>query len=210
MTRQRARIRFRKQDDLRWISHRDLVRAFERMMRRAAMPLSMSEGFHPKPRINFPSALSLGIAAHGEWVEVELSEVLPADQIQQRLAEAAPPGLVIDQVQIQPAGQKKAQAVFQSFELPVPDSRRPAARTAVRQFLDRSSVPLTRPGSDRSIDVRAGVDSLELADDGCLRMRLVMSSQASVHPRDVLRCLALDDLEQSGSYLIRTEVELLS
>ena len=60
MIRQRVRIRFPKQDDLRLISHRDLMRAWERLFRRAGVALSMSEGFHPKPRMSFPSALAVG------------------------------------------------------------------------------------------------------------------------------------------------------
>ena len=59
--RQRVRIRFRKSGDLRLIGHRDLVRAWERAFRRAALPLGMSEGFHPKPRMSIPAALGLGI-----------------------------------------------------------------------------------------------------------------------------------------------------
>ena len=66
MIRQRARIRFRKEGDLRLIGHRDLVRAVERTLRRAGVQLSMSEGFHPKARLNFPSALSVGITGEDE------------------------------------------------------------------------------------------------------------------------------------------------
>jgi radical SAM-linked protein len=62
----RVRIRFTKQDDLRWIGHRDLMRVWERLFRRAGVALSMTEGFHPKPRINFPSALAVGIAGMDE------------------------------------------------------------------------------------------------------------------------------------------------
>ena len=59
-TRVRYRIRFAKSGLLRWTSHRDLARLWERLVRRAALKLSMTEGFHPKPRIGFPSALALG------------------------------------------------------------------------------------------------------------------------------------------------------
>src|SRR5215475_14275688 len=80
--RQRVRIRFTKQDDLRWISHRDLMRVWERLFRRAGVALSMTEGFHPKPRINFPSALAVGIAGLDELLEVDLSEEQTAESLQ--------------------------------------------------------------------------------------------------------------------------------
>ncbi len=79
MIRQRVRIRFRKEDDLRLISHRDLVRTLERLFRRAELPLGMSEGFHPKPRMSFPSALAVGIAGTDEVMELELSQQRTAD-----------------------------------------------------------------------------------------------------------------------------------
>ncbi len=74
MIRVRFRLRFRKREDLRWISHHDLVRTVERWLRRAGLPLRRSEGFHPKPKLSFPSALALGIAALDEVMEFELTE----------------------------------------------------------------------------------------------------------------------------------------
>ena len=61
MERQRVRMRFRKEGDLRLISHRDLLTAIERLFRRIGLKLSMSGGFHPRPRISFPLSLALGI-----------------------------------------------------------------------------------------------------------------------------------------------------
>jgi hypothetical protein len=90
MLRQRVRVRFRKQGDLRWISHRDLVRVFERMMRRAGLRLGMSEGFIPKARMTFPSALALGVEGLDEVMEFELAEPLGAEELAQRLADQAP------------------------------------------------------------------------------------------------------------------------
>ena len=96
MERHRIRIRFRKEDDLRLISHRDLVRTWERLLRRAGLRLSMTEGFHPKPRMNFPSALALGIAGHDELLELELAEPLSADELRGRLVGQLPPGMGLD------------------------------------------------------------------------------------------------------------------
>ena len=78
---QRLRIRFRKEGDLRWISHRDLVRTVERLCRRAELALRMSEGFHPKPKMSFPSALALGIEGRGEVMELELVEPVEPQQL---------------------------------------------------------------------------------------------------------------------------------
>src|SRR5438128_7836988 len=83
--RDKLRIRFRKLGDLRLISHHDLMRCFERMLRRAALPFRSTEGFNPKPRMAFALSLALGIEGLDEVVELELQEELPLEEIQERL-----------------------------------------------------------------------------------------------------------------------------
>ena len=209
MIRQRVRIRFRKQDDLRWISHRDLIRVFERLIRRAELKLSMSEGFHPKPRMSFPSALALGVEGRDEVMELELAVRMEAAELQDRLRQLAPPGLLIEHVEMLPDGTKKAQAVTHTFEFSVPQERRETVKEAILQLMAKSSLTLTREKSATTVDVRTGLEQLEL-ENGMLRMRLAMSRQADVHPRDVLHLLALDELERTEYGLVRTAVELKS
>ena len=77
--RHRARITFRKHGDLRFIGHRDLVRVFERMLRRTGVGLALSQGFHPKAKLSFPLALAVGIEGARELLEVEFSEPIDVD-----------------------------------------------------------------------------------------------------------------------------------
>ena len=76
-TRDKMRFRFRKDGALRLLSHHDLMRCFERMLRRAALPVRQSQGFHPKPRLIFALSLPLGVIGCEEVAELELEEVLP-------------------------------------------------------------------------------------------------------------------------------------
>src|SRR5438105_14607548 len=87
------RIRFRKGGDLRLLSHHDLMRTFERMLRRAGLPFRSTSGFHPKPRIVFPLSLPLGVVGLHEAVELEFTEELPPDDVLARLAAQAPAAL---------------------------------------------------------------------------------------------------------------------
>jgi radical SAM-linked protein len=91
----KVRIRFRKAGDLRLVSHHDLMRCFERMLRRADLPYHSTEGFHPKPRLVFALSLGLGIVGSDEVVEIELDRELSALEIHDRLARQAPPGLEV-------------------------------------------------------------------------------------------------------------------
>ena len=89
----RVRLRFSKCGDLRWIGHRDLIRLMERLFRRAQLKLSMSQGFHPKPRMSYASALAVGIEGLEEVLQLELSEEMALDTLLERLQEQSPDGL---------------------------------------------------------------------------------------------------------------------
>ncbi|HEV2972323.1 MAG TPA: TIGR03936 family radical SAM-associated protein [Pirellulales bacterium] len=207
LIRQRVRIRFTKQGDLRWLSHRDLMRTWERLFRRAAVPLGMTEGFHPKPRMNFPSALAVGIAGDDEMLEVELSEAWAAERLQDAIAAHAPPGLEVTHVEVMPPGSKKAQAVRVAFEAQVPEPRRAAAAERIAAFLSMASCEIGRAGRSAPLDLRPLVEELSLVD-GTLKMRLRVDREGSARPREVLAAVGLEDLELEGCPLTRTEVEI--
>jgi radical SAM-linked protein len=205
MVRQRARIRFCKQGDLRLIGHRDLARTIQRAFRRAEIHLGMSQGFHPKPRMSFPSALAVGVAGLQEVMEVELAEPYTALQIQERLALHPVPGLTLRCVEILPPGTPKARVRSTSWEIPVPPAR--LAETASR--IDRLTANpdgLPRDGSEAP-QPRRGLEELTLCR-GVLQMRLRAGPGRIAGPRDVLAALGLCDLEQGVHRLTRTMVEL--
>jgi radical SAM-linked protein len=203
------RIRFRKEGDLRLISHRDLARVWERMFRRADLSLAMSEGFHPKAKLSFPSALSLGTAGTDEVLEVELTEALPVDEVARRLEAQAPPGLGLSEIGWVPPGTAKAQVSRTTYEVSLPPEKHAVVQEAIDRFLAETSHPFTRPQRGTPIDIRADVQRLELRD-GTLRMTLKHRREASVRPRDILEVLGLSDLEASGHFLTRSKVELAS
>src|SRR3954453_2851145 len=75
---QRIRIRYAKRGPLRFTSHRDFARAFERALRRAAVPVAFSQGFTPHPKISYASAAPTGVASEAEYLEIGLqAEVDP-------------------------------------------------------------------------------------------------------------------------------------
>src|SRR5438270_12384126 len=96
--RHKYRLRFRKGGDLRLVSHHDLMHVFERMLRRAELPVAHTQGFHPQPRMVFALSLALGIGGANEVLELELTESLDPGQLCSRLAAQAAPGLEIRSV----------------------------------------------------------------------------------------------------------------
>ncbi|MBL8829219.1 MAG: DUF2344 domain-containing protein [Planctomycetaceae bacterium] len=214
MVRHRARIRFRKEGDLRLIGHHDLMHVWERLFRRAGWQLRMSTGFHPRPRINLPSALALGVIGLDEVLEVEFDTASgawaplpqPAELIASIVAHA-PPGLGINSLELVDPEGPLAEIGRVSFELPVPEERCEALAARLAQVLSAPTCLIDR-GGDRPVqDVRPWLDELVLADQR-LRMSVRVTREGSVRPRDLLALLGLADLESQGFVLARTRVEL--
>ncbi|MDJ0595863.1 MAG: TIGR03960 family B12-binding radical SAM protein [Pleurocapsa sp. MO_226.B13] len=96
---QKIRMWFGKVDEMGLISHLDLVRLFDRAIRRAALPISFTGGYHPGPRISIANALSLGITSNGEIVDFELTEEMEVEEFRTRLAEQLPENIPIYKVE---------------------------------------------------------------------------------------------------------------
>lgn len=96
---QRLRVWFGKHGEMAYLSHLDLMRLFDRAVRRAALPISFSGGFHPSPRIIPANALPLGTTSSGEIVDFELTEVLEPGQVLARLAAELPDTIPIYRVE---------------------------------------------------------------------------------------------------------------
>jgi radical SAM-linked protein len=207
MVRLRVRIRFSKKDDLRWIGHRDLMRTFERIFRRAELPLGRSEGFHPKPRMTFPLPLAVGLAGDDEVMEFELAEELSAEEIKRRLSPQLPGGLKLHSVEVLPPGAKKVRVTSASYRAPIPAARATGLEERIDRLLALSACPIERSHGRSSVDIRPLLMSLACSA-GVLSMRLRIDQAGSAGPREVLRALDLGDLESQGAALARTAVEI--
>ncbi|MBD1217257.1 MAG: TIGR03960 family B12-binding radical SAM protein [Anabaena sp. CoA2_C59] len=92
---QRLRVCFGKQGDMALVSHLDLMRLFDRVMRRASLPITFTGGFHPSPRICLASALSLGATSNGEIVDFELTEPIDIGTFHTQLVKQLPTGIPV-------------------------------------------------------------------------------------------------------------------
>ena len=206
--RARYRVRFAKAGLLRWISHRDLARLWERLVRRAALNLSMSEGFHPKPRIGFPSALALGVIGLDEVVELELAEELSPQVLINRLRDDQQPGLTIKEVQRLPEGFGKAQLRHSEYLItPGEPVDWDPVRQAIESLLARSSVSIQRKNKTLTVDVATQIPRLAVREPG-LELHLAAAESASLRPGDVMSLLNLADWVERGATIIRTRVHL--
>jgi radical SAM-linked protein len=207
----KVRLRFAKCGDLRLVSHHDLMRCLERMLRRAAIPVAQSQGFNPRPKVVFALALALGVEGRREVVELELTEPLSPDEVLRRLRAVAPPGLDFFEAEaVAPGRAAHAEAVAFTFD--VPDDRRDDARARLDRFLASTTWPYTRHRPDRdrdvAVDLRPFVLDAELGPAGALRFRLKITPDGSARPEEVVEALGIRDLLGRGSVLVRTDMEL--
>ncbi|MEQ8995823.1 MAG: TIGR03960 family B12-binding radical SAM protein [Coleofasciculus sp. B1-GNL1-01] len=96
---QRLRVWYGKVGEMTLVSHLDLVRLFDRAVRRASLPITFTGGYHPGPRIMIANALSLGMSSSGEIADFELTESMDVAEFQQRLADQLPPDIPVYQVE---------------------------------------------------------------------------------------------------------------
>ncbi len=209
--REKVRIRFRKGGDLRFLSHHDLARTFERMLRRADLPVHATQGFHPKPRLIFALSLPLGVVGCAEVAELELDRPFPPEDVQQHLARQAPPGLeILSVTRIDPRAGAQVRSLC--YRLPVPTERTPSLAGRITSVLAAPDclVERTRPPR-RRLDLRPFLRHLALVQgtDGlALEMDLWLTPAGTARPEEVLSVLGIHDLFEAGVILERTRLEL--
>ena len=186
---QRLRVRYAKRGRMRFTSHRDFSRAFERAVFRARLPMAYSSGFNPHPRISYAGAAPTGSASEAEYLEVALAERVDPEAARAALAGALPDGLDVLEVVAAPAGglADRLEASHWTVDLDVPAD---SAATAVGALLARSEViveRMTKKGL-RRFDCRAAVVRLTVTPtDGGSRLHLVLRhGEPAVRPDDVL------------------------
>src|SRR3954454_24364755 len=118
----KVRLRFAKRGDLRLVSHHDLMRCLERMIRRAALPVAHSQGFNPRPKATFALALALGIEGRREVMDLELDEPMEPREVLGRLAAEAPPGFDFFEAEAVGPG-RAARVAAASYRLAIPEGR---------------------------------------------------------------------------------------
>ncbi len=218
------RLRFRKGGDLRLVSHIDLLHVFERMMRRAALPFAVTQGFHPKACLVFAQALALGVAGLAEVVDLELREPLPAAELLACLNRHAPPGLVfLDARALGRKGSVQVRRAFYRLPLPsgadIPVGQVAAAdknvcptadlpaRCAELLGRERCFVERLRP-QRRFVNIRPYLCELH-ADADALTMVIWITPDGAARPEEVVKALGLGMLLDAGAVLERTHLELL-
>ncbi len=188
---QKLRLRYAKRGRLRFTSHRDIARAFERALRRARVPMAYSAGFSPHPKISWVGAAPTGVASEAEYVEISVVERVDLERLRRALDESLPAGIDIVEVVEAPAGTSLPERIEASrWGIRLPQVSLEVASPAVAAFLAADSVMVERLMKDglRTLDARAPVMSMDASGDGgCATLCVVVRHVTpAVRPDDVL------------------------
>lgn len=199
----RVRVAFSKEDPVRWLSHLDTLKAFERALRRADIPLAFSEGFNPHPKIAFASALAVGVVSLGEYVDIELADEADITKVSEQLQKIMPEGFCILDVKSVPPGTQslmaavnRAQYRVRAALLALVDDGR--IENAINKSMVESDWLVEREGK-RGVstkNIRSGIFQLsgQVVDDNLVLEMLVQTgSEGNVRPEEVLKVICERD-----------------
>ncbi len=187
----RLRITFTKTGAAKYSGHLDLHKTWERILRRAGLPLAYSQGFHPQPKIHLAAALPLGFTSECEVADVWLSETIAVDAILTELRRATSPGIEIKSVREVPDSLPPLQTVVRAADYVATisgDTTELAGRVAA--LLAAPTLPREKRG--KSYDLRPLIESLAV-EENRLKMRLAAREGATGRPEEVLAALGLSD-----------------
>jgi radical SAM-linked protein len=208
---QRLRITFTRGDELKYITPLDMMRFWERALRRAGLPVAYSEGFTPHPQISLATPLAVGTTSEAELMDVYLSEHVPSKRFLSQLAKQLPAGVTAvaaEEVGLSlPAVQ--ADVRFAEYDVDVEGATEDDARAKAEAFLAKPSVPWEhkREKETRAYDIRALVETIDVAprDRGVrLHMRLRSDNAGAGRPEQVVAALG----QPAPSRIHRTKLVL--
>ncbi len=196
----RLRVVFTKTGPLQYTSHLDLVRVWERTLRRAGLPVAYTQGFNPRVRMQLAAALPLGHVGEAELMDIWLTEIISPAHFQARIAPVSPEGLHVQEVFPVPLDAKALppQVVSAEYRVWVPSDTVPShtLAQAVARLLAAPEWPAERRG--RSYDLRPLIERLTLGEKAdewqALNMCLAARPGATARPEAVVEALGLNSM----------------
>lgn len=220
----RLRLRYTKTAPMYLLSHLDLSRVFIRAMRRVCIPVKMSEGFHPHPKIAFGPALSVGMEGECEYIDIELDQYMDKDSLINKVNRTLPAGITIteggyidnkasslikisDQHSYRIIVGKNSSGLFEK----IGSTTQETVPRKISDFLEKDQILIRRGKKNLLFDIKPYLIRLAQThcEDNSLEMELVLNvpEQGSINPRNVLALIFdLSPEEIPGIRIIRTAI----
>lgn len=210
---------FEKGETARWLGHLDVVRTFERALRRSQLPVAFTNGFNPRIKLAFASALGVGSTGNAESAVIELTEELPPDEIANRLNATLPPCIRIHDVKAihsRNAGEYLSGFTHARIQIwcrkdtPISESD---VETALKSMMQREDLIVTRIKNGKTVhkNIRPCLESILLesvnADRLILQTKQDLTLGISAKPSEIAEIL--DKYLVGISYIKAHRIELM-
>ena len=198
---QRLRIRFNRGEEVKYISHLDLIRLWQRALNRAGIPLTYSRGFNPHPQISMALALAMGVTSEAELMDIMLDKFVSPHIFTASVGQQLPRGVSISGVYNTPMTMPSLQSQVRQAEYKVEiatEKSKDEVEAAINTLLEKESLPWEhqRDTGPRKYDLRTLIHDLWLIDwrsGGCtVGMNLRCDSQGSGRPEQVALALGFE------------------
>jgi len=187
----KQRVRFTKLGKIRFLSHRDLARIWERGLRRSGIRVAYSEGFSPRPRLSFGLALSTGHESLGEYLDIDLAEDLDPADLPGIVTPSLPGGMVAQIAIPIPVGIDSLQQAVtsSSWRIELAEVSPTRLADAVERALAAEALPIQveRKGNEVTLDARPAI--LALTHDDVVLEAELATQPRSLRPAELLRAL---------------------
>lgn len=199
----KVRVKFRKYGPVRFIGHLDVMRFFQKAIRRAGLDIAYTEGFSPHQIMTFAAPLGVGLESNGEYMDIELHSLYSCEDAVERLNAASVYGIEITSVRILPenAGNAMASVAAASYTVRFREGRLPKTNITevLPAFLARETIPYTKETKKgtRELDLKPGIYKMNW-DGRVFSMLLDASSAGNIKPGQVIEAL----LSQEGEKLL--------
>jgi radical SAM-linked protein len=190
-------LRFNKGPSLRWISHLDLIKVFEKALRRADLPVTLSQGFNPRPKMSIALPLPVGVSSEGEYMELELSESMEFQELCNRLNLQLPTELQILKGQELP---EKSPAIMSQVEtseymihIQADSTLSEELERIIQVLISKTEILVqfqNKEGKIKIQDIKPGLRSCKwLKETSCIHLHIETSSRLFIRPQFVLQAI---------------------
>lgn len=190
-------VRFSRGKELKYLSHLDMLRFWERILRRTHLPMTYTQGFNPRQRFSLAIPLSVGMTSEAEYMDLYLDKMMKPEEIKQSLTALLPYGILLQEVRLSPyKDPSAAMAALIEYEIILKGVKQDVGQS-IKKFVDAVEVKImkTNKKGTKEVDIRPRVKLLELkksGDDIVLAMKLTTGQAGSVKPEEVVKACGIE------------------
>ncbi|MBI5360115.1 MAG: DUF2344 domain-containing protein [Planctomycetes bacterium] len=197
------RVHFSKTGKLRFLSHHDLMKLFEMAVNRSGVPVAFSEGFNPRPKLSFPTALPTGMESFDEFMEIESLFWIPPAEVMKKFQQQFPKEISI--ISVEPVDPKTGEILSSIVYQAILPENASVTEADIKKLLDRQEFSIQRvsPKKSKTVNVRQYIEHIRLIDPRTLEIQLSISPQGTAKPEEILSALGLEKEAAAHSIPVR-------